>query len=129
MSYDETLGMGYNARSWTFAYPGSTVFSSLRHTARPRRADDYLDERLNRTKAMNPETGYLTTLHASFQIDKGLANSARGNSEQPRRALSQLAELRGLRDYWRGELYRVLFGVGDRSLIGGGRSGGAISVY
>jgi len=38
-------------------------------------------------------------------------------------------ELSALRTYWRGELYRVLFGVGDRSLIGGGRGGGAISVY
>lgn len=38
-------------------------------------------------------------------------------------------ELIAQRQYWRGELYRLLFGVGDRSLTGGGGAGGNISVY
>lgn len=40
------------------------------------------------------------------------------------------SELMGQRQYWRGELYRCLFGVGDRSLSGGGMgNGGLLSVY
>lgn len=38
------------------------------------------------------------------------------------------SDLVGQQRYWRSELYRALFGIGDRSLVGGG-SGGLISVY
>lgn len=40
-----------------------------------------------------------------------------------------LDDLNALLQFWRQQLYRVLFGVGDRSLTGGVGGGGRVSVY
>lgn len=42
-----------------------------------------------------------------------------------------LSDLVEAQRYWRGELYRLLFGTGDKSLVGGGMggAGGLVSVY
>lgn len=71
----------------------------------------------------------------SFEIEGAMSNAGLKKVDEIEFFQSRLGgstvfdDLLRQQHYWRVELYRLLFGVGDRSLMGGGRSGGLISVY